>query len=62
MEMTLKRFTELLEEKIFELAKEMIEEHGLSKLKLEQNSISAEGKITIKLSFDYVESWEVNEA
>ncbi|WDM22628.1 hypothetical protein [Paenibacillus polymyxa] len=50
MEMTLARFTELLEEQVYELAKDMIEEHGLTKLKLEQNSICAEGKITIKLS------------
>jgi hypothetical protein len=50
MEMTIERFTELLDEEIFELTKKMIEEHGLSKLKLEQNSICALGKITIKLS------------
>ncbi|MBP1312295.1 vacuolar-type H+-ATPase subunit E/Vma4 [Paenibacillus sp. 1182] len=50
MEMTIERFTELLDEKIFELAKEMRDEYGLHKLVINQDSNYVNGKIIVKLS------------
>ncbi|KAF6564514.1 hypothetical protein G9G63_10245 [Paenibacillus sp. EKM202P] len=50
MEMTIERFTELLDEKIFELAKEMRDEYGLHKLVINQDSNFVNGTITVRLS------------
>ncbi|MGF7046373.1 hypothetical protein J2T13_000849 [Paenibacillus sp. DS2015] len=50
MEMTIERFTELLDEKIFEIAKELRDEYGFSKLVISQESNYLEGEITLVLS------------
>ncbi|WP_167686386.1 MULTISPECIES: hypothetical protein [Paenibacillus] len=50
MEITIERFTELLDEKIFEMAKEMRDEYGLHKLVINQDSNYVNGTIKVKLS------------
>lgn len=48
--MTVEQFTELLDEKIFELAKEIRDEHGAIHLVISQDSTYSEGKITLNIS------------
>jgi len=48
--MEIEQFTELLDEKIFELVKEMRDKYSLSNLIINQDSTYSSGQITIKLS------------
>jgi vacuolar-type H+-ATPase subunit E/Vma4 len=46
----IEKFTELLDEKIFEIAKELRDEFGLSNLIINQDSTYSTGQITISLA------------
>ncbi|WP_180287126.1 hypothetical protein [Paenibacillus sp. LK1] len=48
--MNIEQFTELLDEKIFEIVKEMRDEYGLSNLIINQDATYSSGQITIELT------------
>ncbi|PYE51488.1 hypothetical protein HUB98_05690 [Paenibacillus barcinonensis] len=48
--MDIEKFTELLDEKIFGIAKELRDEHGLSNLIINQDSTYSTGQITVSLT------------
>lgn len=48
--MNAERFTELLDDKIFELAKELRDEHGASNIVINQESSLGRGRIVIEIS------------
>ncbi|MCM3492874.1 hypothetical protein M4D52_05390 [Paenibacillus lactis] len=47
--MTPEKFTEIMDEKIFELLKEIRDEHGASNLIIKQDSCYGDGTIEIKI-------------
>lgn len=49
MDMTVERFTELLDERIFEIAKELRDEMGYKDLVISQETTYSQGSIEIKI-------------
>lgn len=47
--MTVEQFTELLDEKVFELAKELRDEYGAKNIVIRQESSNLAGIITLKI-------------
>lgn len=49
MDMTVEKFTELLDERVFEVAKELRDELGYTELVISQESTFSQGSIEIKI-------------